>query len=191
MRIISGKYRRMTISAPPSGPVRPLADAARQSLFDKLGTAIDGCSFLDLFSGSGAVGLEALSRGANRAVFVEIDARVCEFIRKNVSSLGAESQSTVVRQSVWDFLSSDASLSCSPFGVVFAGPPYTDFGMPEADRLCRLLSAKPWISREGLFVLQRDSTAGREPWLHDFFVSNPLHCVGRTLFEISRPKPLP
>ena len=87
MRIIAGTHRGRRIAAPKGAQTRPTGDRVREALFNLVGP-VDGASVLDLYAGSGALGLEALSRGARRCVFVETDAAACAVIRRNLESLG-------------------------------------------------------------------------------------------------------
>jgi 16S rRNA (guanine966-N2)-methyltransferase len=87
MRIIGGTHRGRRIAAPKGGHTRPTGDRVREALFNLVGP-VDGASVLDLYAGSGALGLEALSRGARRCVFVETDGAACRAIRANLETLG-------------------------------------------------------------------------------------------------------
>ncbi len=127
MRIISGKYRGQQIKGPPGVTTRPTTDRVREAVFNMLGDTPAGISALDLYAGSGAMGLEALSRGAQRCCFVEVSRRACRAIRENVSRLGVDEQKwTICRQRVEEFIPR------SPHGdyqLIFADPPY-DEGFP-------------------------------------------------------------
>src|SRR5437870_11200325 len=88
MRIIAGKYRRRKLKSPPSLQTRPTSDRLRETLFNVLAPRIKGARFLDLCSGSGAVGIESLSRGATHATFVDQSRRMCASIEANLKALG-------------------------------------------------------------------------------------------------------
>lgn len=121
MRIIAGKWRGRSIEAPPGGATRPTADRIRESLFSMLGSRLGSLEQLrvaDLFAGSGALGLEALSRGARGAAFVENDADAIAAIRRNIAKLGAEDRSQLIQGSAL------ALPRCEPFDLIFADPPY-------------------------------------------------------------------
>lgn len=124
-RIIAGAYRGRAIRAPAGTATRPTADRARQALFDALlhapwggRAAIEGAEVLDGFAGSGALGLEALSRGAARATFIEQDAAACAAIRANIAALGAGDRAALL---VADMLAPPPG---RPQGCVFLDPPY-------------------------------------------------------------------
>lgn len=119
MRIIGGSARGRVLRAPRGEGTRPTRDRVRQSVFDVLGQRTDGLAVLDLFAGSGALGLEALSRGAARAVFVERAPAALEVLRRNVATLGFEDRATIRRA---DALAPGGLPG--PFDLVFADPPY-------------------------------------------------------------------
>jgi len=118
MRITAGKFRNRRLIVPQS-KLRPTMDQVRLALFNILGS-VEGASFLDLCAGSGAVGIEALSRGARSCVFVDSDARSCRVIRQNLAMLGLDAE--VVQDQAERFLR-----SCGVFDLVFFDPPYPDF----------------------------------------------------------------
>ena len=119
MRIISGKYKGRTIKMPKG--IRPTQDKVRKALFDILGD-IEGLSFLELFAGSGAVGIEALSRGAKEAVFVEKDKRCIEKIKQNLSVL-AFSRSRVLALDAWVAIK-QLGKAGGKLDIIFLDPPY-------------------------------------------------------------------
>ncbi len=96
MRIISGEFRGRSIDAPPGQGTRPMLDRVREALFSTLGPGIEGAFVLDLFAGSGSLGLEAISRGAAYARLVDADPKVIEVLKCNVRTLGVEDRTTVV-----------------------------------------------------------------------------------------------
>jgi len=121
MRIISGEWRGRTIEAPPGAATRPTADRVRETLFSMLASRLGGLEELrvaDLFAGSGALGLEALSRGAANATFVESDAGGVEAIRRNAERLRAGERVRVIAGSALALPRSE------PFDLIFADPPY-------------------------------------------------------------------
>lgn len=126
MRIISGAYRGRQIATLKSGKLRPTSDQLRETLFDVLGPGVEGASFLDAYAGSGAVGLEALSRGAADVVFIEHHRPAAAVIRKNLSSLGVESGFRLVTRDVLSALDRLAGEG-ERFDYVFLDPPYTEF----------------------------------------------------------------
>lgn len=121
MRIVGGEARGRPLRSVPGNSTRPTADRVRQSLFDVLGQRMDGFAVLDLYAGTGALGLEALSRGAAKAVFVESDARACGVIYGNIADLKYESRTRVVREELPRALE---KLRGEKFDLVFSDPPY-------------------------------------------------------------------
>jgi 16S rRNA (guanine966-N2)-methyltransferase len=121
VRIVAGQWRGRTIAAPRGTTVRPTADRVREAWMSILQQEIPEARVLDLFSGSGALGLEALSRGAAHATFVESAAPSLLSLRANIDRLGAGDVCTVHRMDALRFV---ASLEGAPFDVAFADPPY-------------------------------------------------------------------
>jgi 16S rRNA (guanine966-N2)-methyltransferase len=119
----------------------------REALFSILGDAVEGASVLDLFAGSGALGIEALSRGAADATFVDSDARAAEVIRRNLAELGLDGR--VQRRDVLAWLGS----ASGPYGIVFADPPYSSASRT-AQRLSELLP--PLLRETSLTVTESD-----------------------------------
>lgn len=124
MRIIAGTYRSRTIITPKGDATRPTTDRARESLFNILSHSfrLDGIHVLDLFAGSGAFGLEALSRGASRVTFIESDRKALEAIAANIKAFEAEKETAVVKLDVYKWLTT----ASGSYDLVFADPPYDD-----------------------------------------------------------------
>lgn len=119
VRIIGGEWRSRLVRFPPSGNLRPTPDRVRETLFNWLGQRLDGLAALDLFAGSGALGFEALSRGAARVVMVERDGRVAEGLRETARELGA-SGAQVVEADALAYL----DRADERFDIAFVDPPY-------------------------------------------------------------------
>jgi 16S rRNA (guanine966-N2)-methyltransferase len=117
LRVVAGEFKGRRLAAPRGTRTRPTADRVREALFSMLGD-VDGARVLDLYAGSGALGIEALSRGAESAVFVERDAQAVAAIERNLAAVGVEA--TVVRQDVVRFL----ARADGAFDLVFCDPPY-------------------------------------------------------------------
>jgi 16S rRNA (guanine(966)-N(2))-methyltransferase RsmD len=126
MRIIAGTYRSRRLEAPPGWKTRPSSDRLRETLFNVLAPRIEGVAFLDLYAGSGAVGLEALSRGAAQVTFVERAPAALKILRRNLEQLGIANAFDVHAESVTGFLRSTTKKSSKPgrYEVVFLDPPY-------------------------------------------------------------------
>lgn len=129
VRIIAGTYRSRVLEAPPGETTRPTSDRLRETLFNVLAPRIEGAAFLDLYAGSGAVGLEALSRGAARVTFVEQEAKALRVLRGNLERLGIGSGFRVAARGVQAFL---RGKSTETFDVVYLDPPWDGAGEYEA-----------------------------------------------------------
>ena len=123
MRIIAGDLRSRTLQAPTGQATRPTSDRLRETLFNVLASRIEGAGFLDLYAGSGAVGIEALSRGAARVVFVERAAPALKVLRRNLDRLGLASRVRVQSESAVAVLRGPRTGSAG-FDLVFLDPPY-------------------------------------------------------------------
>jgi 16S rRNA (guanine966-N2)-methyltransferase len=137
VRIIGGKWRSRVLRFPPAAQLRPTPDRVRETLFNWLGQRLDGLACLDLFAGSGALGFEALSRGASRAVMVESDRAVAQALRDNAKVLEAGNVQVVQRDAL-AFLEETGE----KFDVAFVDAPYsTDLARRAMDRLPPRLNA--------------------------------------------------
>lgn len=123
MRIISGQYRGLTLKTLKGGKLRPTSDQLRETLFDVLGPSIEGTRFLDAYAGTGAVGIEALSRGAVDVVFIEQHRAAAELIRQNLARLKIDSGHWIHTSSVENALEK-LSGEGEKFDFIFIDPPY-------------------------------------------------------------------
>lgn len=125
MRIIAGKYRGRKLKSPPSLQTRPTSDRLRETLFNILAPRISGARFLDLCAGSGAVGIEALSRGAAHVTFVDRSRKMYALIETNLKELKvSDDESEVVSKEALEFLKRQMKNAGEAFGIVFFDPPY-------------------------------------------------------------------
>ena len=148
MRIIAGQWRGRQLQAPPGVSTRPTADRVRETLFSMLASRLgsfDGLRVADLFAGSGALGLEALSRGAAFACFVEDDGKAAATIRANAAELGALAHVQILGGSALALPRSE------PFDLIFADPPYT-FGSGTAAVQAAL--AAGWLAPGGWMAVE-------------------------------------
>jgi 16S rRNA (guanine966-N2)-methyltransferase len=144
VRIVAGEWRGRRIKAPPGGRVRPTADRVREAWMSIVQPRLPGARVLDLFAGSGALGLEALSRGAASAVFIEIAPGSLRALGDNIAALGARGVATVRRA---DALKFAESLPPHAFDVAFADPPY---GHGAAARLAEVWRATAFARLLGI-----------------------------------------
>jgi 16S rRNA (guanine966-N2)-methyltransferase len=147
MRIIAGAYKGRRLKAPTWSGLRPTSDKLRETLFNILAPRIDGARVLDVFAGTGAVGLESLSRGAESVVFVEHDRRAAALIMSNAALCGAENRCAIIRDRAEHVL--QQPLAQAPFDVVVLDPPY-DFE-PLSDVL---EAAVRHLAPDGLVILE-------------------------------------
>jgi 16S rRNA (guanine966-N2)-methyltransferase len=124
MRIIAGEYRSRTLQAPPGFATRPTSDRLRETLFNVVAPRIEGASFLDLYAGSGAVGIEALSRGAARVVFAEQAPPALAALRANLTRLGIRDGFRIQSGSVSAFLRRVRLAAPQVFDLIFLDPPW-------------------------------------------------------------------
>lgn len=153
MRIVGGRFRGRALVSPKDQQIRPTSDRVREALFNILahgieGFSLDGVAVLDLFAGTGALGLEAISRGATSCLFVEEDAEARGIIRQNVEALGLTGVTRIFRR---DATSLGDAGNRGPFGLVFLDPPY---GKGLGDKAVASALAGGWLTSDALIVLE-------------------------------------
>lgn len=149
MRVTGGSLKGRIFKIPKNPDIRPSTDKTREAIFSSLGADIVGAEIADLFCGSGALGLEALSRGAARALFVDIDRSAISTVRGNIEALGLESKSRVMTLNVFNL----RPKHLTGLAIIFADPPYRgDY----ARRLVELLSL-PKFGWYGILTLEHES----------------------------------
>lgn len=159
MRIIAGSRKGRALFSVPrkKTSVKPISSRIRQSVFDMIRPWLTGSVFLDLYAGTGASGLEALSRGAQKAVFVELDRACVRVIERNVEHLGFSEQAVVVRANVLSGLEWLKYHSHEGFDIVFMGPPYRDeenLPLHYTSKTLELAAAGNILSPGGFIVAQ-------------------------------------
>lgn len=153
MRVIAGSARGRTLHAPPSGAeTRPTTDKVREALFNVLGP-IDDYVTLDLFAGTGALGIEALSRGARSCLFVEASEKVCAVIRRNVDECGFRERARVLSRDVRRALDKGPEAAGAPFDLVLMDPPYAH-GLEQL-ALEALVRTSGWLTDSASVVVER------------------------------------
>jgi 16S rRNA (guanine966-N2)-methyltransferase len=146
MRIIAGRLKGRRLQAPRWDGLRPTSDRLRETLFDILAGAVPGAWVLDGYAGTGAVGIEALSRGAAHVVFVEHDARAARLIAENLRHCGVEGGYAIIRA---DIARVDRPGGDRLFDLVLLDPPYADPGLESC-----VARAASWVSADGMVVLE-------------------------------------
>lgn len=175
MRIIAGKWRGRPIDAPPGPATRPTADRVRETLFSMLASRLgsfDELRVADLFAGSGALGLEALSRGAQSAVFVESDPKAASVIRRNADRLGADIQ-----------LLTGSALAlprAEPFDLIFADPPYST---GSGSAVVAAVARAAWLASGGWMSVETSRDEAIEP---GDLVVDTTRVVGRARLTLLR-----
>jgi 16S rRNA (guanine966-N2)-methyltransferase len=149
LRIIGGEWRGRRLDFPAGRDLRPTGDRLRETLFNWLREDVPGARVLDLFAGSGALGLEALSRGASEAVFVERSRPVAQALRANLERLDAADRARVVSADARRFLAG----SPTPFDLIFLDPP---FRSAMIGPVCAALAAGGWLSERAIAYLEFD-----------------------------------
>jgi len=172
MRIIGGTAAGLTLKAPKGFDVRPTPDLMRQAVFNSLGARVLDACVLELFGGTGALGLECLSRGAAGAVCVEKSARHADFIRNNLESIGLDRSKLELR--VQDAFVAVAQMAAAgkQFDLIMADPPYGEKNVGRrSDSFAQQLLDDPnlpkLLAEDGLFVLghsRRDTLTLTDPW---------------------------
>jgi 16S rRNA (guanine966-N2)-methyltransferase len=175
-RIVAGQAGGRRLVVPKGDLTRPTSDRVREALFGALDARglLPGAKVLDLYCGSGALGLEAVSRGAGSAVLVDTSRQAVEAARLNVGAL-AFSQVTVVLSSVQRYL---ASRAASPASLVFADPPYA-IGQDELAEMLLALTSRQWL-QPGATVLVERSTRSPEPQWPDGLLRQAVRRYGET-----------
>lgn len=178
MRIVGGSLGGRRYAPPANIPARPTTDLAREGLFNSLNNLIDfeGCSALDLFSGTGSVLYELASRGAEQITAVEQDPASINFIKKTMVQFGLSDCSKILKGDVFKMLQS----TTETFDFIFADPPY---GLAGMDQLPQLIFERKLLKGEGIFVLEHDYRNGFEA--HSNY--NRVKKYGDTIFTFFTP----
>lgn len=173
-RVIAGEAGGRRLVVPPGGRVRPTADRVKESVFSALGTRVGSARVLDLYAGTGALAVEALSRGAALAVVVERDREALAAIAANLEATGMATRVQVVRGDVTTVLAGPPPAG-GPFDLILADPPY-DLADEALTQVLDLLRAG-WLAPGGMVVIERPAGAARpRGW-----VSTWERCYGDTL----------
>ncbi len=178
MRVITGKARGIQLKTPDGMLTRPTADRVKEALFSIINFDIPEASVLDLFGGTGQLGIEALSRGARSAVFVDAREDACKLIRENLKRTKLESQGRVVRSDYLEYLS-----RCrEKFDIILLDPPYAEVFLENA---LKRITEIDILHSNGIIVTERP--LGKElPWEFEGFARSRDYKYGKTLLTIYR-----
>jgi 16S rRNA (guanine966-N2)-methyltransferase len=177
LRIIGGEWRSRKLGFPDADGLRPTPDRVRETLFNWLAPRVNGARCLDLFAGSGALGLEALSRGAAEAVFVERDAKAAAALEANLVLLNAGGRGRVVRADAINFLRDGGR----PFDLVFLDPPYR---LALLEPALRLLAEGGWLAPEARVYLENAAEAG-VPLLPEGWAIHRSQSAGQVAYALA------
>jgi len=150
VRVISGQAKGRRLKAPADDSIRPTADQAKESLFNIIGQRVQGALVLDLFAGTGNLGIEALSRGARRAFFVDVAKKAVATIRENLSLVQFADRSIIWQADAFSALSRLRRMG-RRFDLVFSDPPY---GHQLAKRSLRVLAGEQLVQKNGLVIVE-------------------------------------
>lgn len=180
VRILGGMHRSRQIVTPQGMDTRPTRSMVREAVFNILQGQVAGSQVLDLFAGSGAMGLEALSRGADRAVFCDRQQTAIQAVRENLRRLHLEDAAQVLKAD-WQQAIRQLQAHGQQFHLIFLDPPYK----MEAEPVLSALVAADLLDQEGSIILEQ--TAGAAPWLPDSLELQQQRRYGQThLFLITR-----
>ncbi|MCW2497718.1 16S rRNA (guanine(966)-N(2))-methyltransferase RsmD [Jatrophihabitans sp.] len=164
-RIVGGVAKGRRLAVPQRG-TRPTSERAREALFNSLRGLldIDGARVLDLFAGTGAVGLEALSRGAAAVEFVESDRGACEIVKRNITTVALDGAVLHRRQAAPFLVGTTADV---PFDLVFADPPYA-YGEAHLSVLLQTLVEGGWLAENAVIVVERSARGAEPEWPEEY-----------------------
>lgn len=178
MRVITGKARGIQLKTPDGMQTRPTADRVKEALFSIINFDVPGAAVLDLFGGTGQLGIEALSRGAKSAVFVDAREDACKLIRENLKRTKLEGESRIVRSDYLDYLS-----RCKEyFDIIFLDPPYAEVFLEKAiNRITEI----DILQSGGIIVTERP--LGKDlPWEIPGYTRSKDYKYGKVLLTIYR-----
>ena len=178
MRVITGKARGVQLKTPEGMLTRPTADRVKEALFSIINFDIPGANVLDLFGGTGQLGIEALSRGAKRSVFVDAREEACQLIRENLRRTKLAQDGTVIRSDYMDYLN-----RCrETFSIIFLDPPYAETYLENA---LKRITEIDILQTDGIIVTERP--VGKElPCEFDGYQRSKDYKYGKTLLTIYR-----
>lgn len=178
MRVITGKARGVQLKTPEGMLTRPTADRVKEALFSIINFDIPGATVLDLFAGTGQLGIEALSRGANRAVFIDAREDACKIIRENIRRTKFENQASVIRSDYQEYLR-----RCKEkFDIILLDPPYAEVFLENA---LKSITEIDILQSGGIIIAERPI---EKELLADFegFTRSKDYKYGKTLLTIYR-----
>ena len=178
MRVITGKARGVQLKTPEGMQTRPTADRVKEALFSIINFDIPGAKVLDLFGGTGQLGIEALSRGAASAVFVDAREESCRLIRENLKRTKLEKDAKVIRSDYMDYLN-----RCrEQYNIIFLDPPYAEVFLENS---IKRITEIDILQSDGIIVAERP--LGKElPWEFEGYTRSKDYKYGKVLLTIYR-----
>lgn len=162
MRVVTGEAKGRKLKTPKTTGTRPIIDRVKTALFDILSTEVEDARFLDLFAGTGSVGIEALSRGAAHATFIEMNHAIIKLIRENLQITGLADRADVIQGDAFKFLArhAEASPTTAPYDIIYVAPPQYQ---KMAARALEMLDSSPLVPDSGLVIVQIHPKERDEP----------------------------
>lgn len=181
MRVITGSARGVALKTPDGMLTRPTSDRVKEAMFSIIQFELPGAKVLDLFGGTGQLGIEALSRGAARTVFVDAREDACRLIRENLRRTRFEEQGTVVRSDYLDYL----KRSRETFDIILLDPPYAEVFLENA---LKSITQIDILQTNGIIVAERP--LGKDlPWEFPGYTRSRDYKYGKTLLTLYRKQP--
>lgn len=178
MRVIAGKAKGIQLNTPKGMLTRPTTDRVKEALFSIIQFELPGARVLDLFGGTGQLGIEALSRGASNAVFVDSRREACQLIRSNLKKTHLEDQATVVQSDYMEYLNRSTGL----FQIVLLDPPYAEVFLENA---IKRITEIDILQSGGIIVAERPF--GKElPWEFEGFTRSRDYKYGKIILTLYR-----
>lgn len=151
MRVVTGEAKGRRLKAPKTAGTRPIIDRVKTALFDILSTRVEDARFLDLFAGTGSVGIEALSRGAAHATFIEMSYSVLKLVRENLKITALGDRAETLHADAFKFLQANATTGGREYDIIYVAPPqYHEL----AARALAMLDTSPLVAPGGLVIIQ-------------------------------------
>lgn len=178
MRVIAGKAKGTVLKTPDGMLTRPTTDRVKEALFSIIQFDLPGAAVLDLFGGTGQLGIEAVSRGARRAVFVDARREACQLIRENLKKTRMEGEAQVVQSDYMEYLN-----RCrDQFNIIFLDPPYAEVFLENA---LKKITEIDILQSGGIIVAERP--LGKDlPWEYDGFVRSKDYKYGKIMLTVYR-----
>lgn len=178
MRVITGTARGITLKTPDGMLTRPTSDRVKEALFSIIQFDLPGARVLDLFGGTGQLGIEALSRGATSAVFVDAREDACRLIRENLKRTKLEQNAKVLRSDYLDYL----KRSTEKFNIILLDPPYAEVFLENA---MKIITEIDILESAGIIIAERP--LGKDmPWEYPGYVRSRDYKYGNTLITVYR-----